>query len=66
MVLKALQCGKHVLCEKPLALSDKETSEMIQAARASPHLVCQPPLSDVGALYISLLRVDRVFVVVNY
>ena len=31
----ALQAGKHVLCEKPLAVSLREADEMIEAARAA-------------------------------
>jgi predicted dehydrogenase len=33
MVLKALEAGKHVLCEKPAALNSTELREMIDASR---------------------------------
>lgn len=31
--IRAMRCGKHVLCEKPLALNSHEAAEMIQVAR---------------------------------
>src|SRR5688572_16204394 len=33
LTLRALECGKHVLCEKPLAASVSECSEMVAAAQ---------------------------------
>jgi predicted dehydrogenase len=35
---RALQAGKHVLCEKPLAISSKETAELAALAAAHPKL----------------------------
>lgn len=35
MALAALRAGKHVVCEKPLALNTRETSAIVKAARAS-------------------------------
>jgi predicted dehydrogenase len=31
--IRAMRCGKHVLCEKPLALNSQEAAEMIQVAQ---------------------------------
>ena len=38
MVIDALQAGKHVLCEKPLATTLAQTDEIIQAADQHPAL----------------------------
>jgi predicted dehydrogenase len=39
MVIGALDAGKHVVCEKPLATSSVETSDLIERARQKPALV---------------------------
>lgn len=36
--VKALEAGKHVLCEKPIALSAAEARQLLEAARQRPHL----------------------------
>jgi predicted dehydrogenase len=33
---RSLEAGKHVLCEKPLAISSKETAELVKIAAAHP------------------------------
>jgi len=38
-VLACLEAGKHVICEKPLAMTSAETRELVKAAKAHPHLV---------------------------
>ncbi len=36
--IKALEAGKHVLCEKPIALSSAEAQELVDAGRQRPKL----------------------------
>ncbi|HKX82817.1 MAG TPA: Gfo/Idh/MocA family oxidoreductase [Pyrinomonadaceae bacterium] len=38
MALAAIEAGKHVLCEKPMAMNMIEAGEMLAAARRSPKL----------------------------
>ena len=41
IILEALDAGKHVICEKPLAMNLKEAKEILDAANAHPELVSQ-------------------------
>ncbi|GIU82163.1 MAG: oxidoreductase [Pyrinomonadaceae bacterium] len=39
MTLFAIECGKHVLCEKPMAMNVKEAFEMLEASKGK-NLLC--------------------------
>lgn len=39
MSKRALLANKHVICEKPLAMTASETAELVQVATGKPHLV---------------------------
>ncbi len=38
----ALHAGKHVICDKPMALNGEEAEQMLEAARQRPDQVCSP------------------------
>lgn len=38
LTIKAINAGKHVLCEKPIALNAQEAAELVQACKKQPHL----------------------------
>lgn len=38
MARKALLAGKHVMCEKPLAMTTRESAELVSIAASHPHL----------------------------
>lgn len=39
MTKRALAAGKHVMCEKPLAMTSEQSAELVELAKASPLLV---------------------------
>lgn len=47
--MKALNSGKHVYCEKPLALSTKEAKETVLLAKEKGLLACSAPDTFLGA-----------------
>lgn len=38
MAIQALEAGKHVMCEKPLAMTSEESAKLVEVARQYPHL----------------------------
>ena len=42
--IQALEAGKHVLCEKPIALTSEEGQQLVDAAAAHPDLKCMEAL----------------------
>ena len=48
--IKALQAGKHVLCEKPIGLDAKQAQHLLNTAAQYPHLM------DIGCYCISFPR----------
>lgn len=39
MAKRALLAGKHVICEKPLAMTSAETAELLEVAKSKPNLI---------------------------
>jgi predicted dehydrogenase len=39
MAKQALLAGKHVICEKPLAMNSRETGDLVEVARSKPSLI---------------------------
>jgi predicted dehydrogenase len=39
MAKRALDAGKHVICEKPLAMDSSETAQLVEIANAHPNLI---------------------------
>ncbi|MCR4654980.1 MAG: Gfo/Idh/MocA family oxidoreductase [Lachnospiraceae bacterium] len=54
-VIKALNAGKHVLCEKPLALNKNEVKEMFEAAERN-NVILMEAYAYLHTPYISMLR----------
>ena len=54
-VLKAVKAGKHVLCEKPLALCAEDEKEMFEAAKENNVLLMEA-FAYLHSPYVSMLR----------
>jgi predicted dehydrogenase len=54
--LKALQAGKHVICEKPLALDLQQADELIAAARQNRLLLIANLMQRYNPLFSSIRR----------
>ena len=50
--LRALQAGKHVLCEKPMAMNERDAAEMFDAAEQAGRVL-------VEAIHVSRPPADR-------
>lgn len=69
MTIKSLEAGKHVVCEKPMAISVSECSEMIKAAEQSGSTIFvvkqnryNPPVIEVKKL-LEKGKLGKVFMV---
>lgn len=56
-VIKALKAGKHVLCEKPLALNADDAREMFAAAREN-NVILMEAYAYLHSSYIASLKAD--------
>lgn len=54
--IRALQAGKHVLCEKPMALNELEVASMIEAARRNSRFLMEAILTRFTPAYVELRR----------
>jgi predicted dehydrogenase len=61
MAIAALQAGKHVLCEKPMALNTSETQAMVEAAQAhgGQYAIIDHELRFLPSFQLARQRVQR-------
>lgn len=57
--IKALRAGKHVLCEKPLAMTASEAAAMVEAARDSNRLLAEAFHDRYHPVFLHLLDLKR-------
>ena len=60
--MTSLKAGKHVLCEKPLALNAAEGRRMIEAARESGCLLMEAMVSTLNPNFIAATEIGRAHV----
>lgn len=63
MAAKALRAGKHVLCEKPLALTDGQAADVVEAANRSARVLAvslELRSSDVAVAAADAVREGRI------
>ena len=56
-VIRALQAGKHVLCEKPLAVNERQVREMFEAARAN-HVFLMEAFAYLHSPFVSAVKAE--------
>ena len=65
--ITALKAGKHVLCEKPLALNAEEGRQMVQAARKNGRLLMEAMVSTLNPNFIAVAsRISEIAPVRQY
>ena len=65
--IAALKAGKHVLCEKPLALNAEEGRQMVEAARESGCLLMEAMVSTLNPNFIAAVsRISEIAPVRQY
>ena len=52
LTLACLKAGKHVLCEKPLAVNAEEGRQMVQAAKESGCLLMEAMISTLNPIFV--------------
>jgi predicted dehydrogenase len=65
--LTCLNAGKHVLCEKPLALNAEEGRQMVEAAKKSGRLLMEAMVSTLNPNFLEIAsRLDEIAPVRHY
>ena len=59
LAIRALEAGKHVLCEKPLALNAREVGQMIEASERSNRFLMEAFWTRFNPSFVEVLRKVR-------